>query len=42
MTVRDGFDAAVASILGICGVVLILATIGYLLIMLVRAGAPWC
>jgi len=42
MTVRDGFDAAVASILGICGVLLILATIGYLLIMLVRAGAPWC
>jgi len=39
MTVRDGFDAAVASILGICGLLLILAAIGYLLIMLVRAGA---
>jgi hypothetical protein len=39
MTVRDGFDAAVASILGICGLLLILACIGYLLIMLVRAGA---
>ena len=39
MTVRDGFDTAIASILGICGILLILATIGYLLIMLVRAGA---
>ena len=39
MTVRDGFDAAVASILGICGLLLILGCIGYLLIMLVRAGA---
>ena len=39
MTVRDGFDAAIASILGICGLLLILAAIGYLLIMLVRAGA---
>jgi len=38
-TVRDGVDAAVASILGICGLLLILAAIGYLLIMLVRAGA---
>jgi hypothetical protein len=39
MTVRDGFDAAVASIIGFCGALLILASIGYLLIMLVRSGA---
>lgn len=38
-TVRDGVDAAIAGILGICGFLLILAAIGYLLIMLVRAGA---
>ncbi len=36
---RDGVDAAVAAVLGICGFLLILAAIGYLLIMLVRAGA---
>jgi hypothetical protein len=39
MSVRDGIDAAIATILGICGILLILATIGYLAIMLVRAGA---
>ncbi len=38
-TARDGVDSAVAGILGICGVLLILAAIGYLAIMLVRAGA---
>ena len=36
---RDGVDAAVATVLGICGVLLVFAAIGYLLIMLVRAGA---
>ena len=36
---RDGVDAAVATVLGICGLFLIFAAIGYLLIMLVRAGA---
>ena len=39
MTVRDGIDAAIATILGISGFLLILAAIGYLAIMLVRAGA---
>lgn len=39
ITVRDGFDATVASVLGLCGLLLILASIGYLAIMLVRAGA---
>ena len=39
ITVRDGFDATVASLLGFCGLLLILASIGYLAIMLVRAGA---
>lgn len=36
---RDGVDAAVATVLGICGVLLVFAAIGYTLIMLVRAGA---
>ncbi len=39
MTVRDGIDAAVATVLGVSGILLILAAIGYLAIMLVRAGA---
>jgi len=36
---RDAVDAAVATVLGVCGILLIFAAIGYLLIMLVRAGA---
>ncbi len=36
---RDAVDASVATVLGVCGILLIFAAIGYLLIMLVRAGA---
>ena len=36
---RDSVDAAVATVLGVCGLFLILAAVGYLMIMLVRAGA---
>ena len=36
---RDSVDAAVATVLGVCGLLLILAAVGYLMIMLVRAGA---
>ena len=37
--VRQGVDAVTATVLGICGVFLVFAAIGYLLVMLVRAAA---
>jgi len=36
---RDGVDAAAATVLGVCGLFLLLAAVGYLMIMMVRAGA---
>ena len=37
--VRPGIDAATATVLGLCGLLLVFAAIGYLLVMLVRAAA---
>jgi type IV secretion system protein TrbL len=37
--IRQGVDAVTATVLGICGVFLVFASIGYLLVMLVRAAA---
>lgn len=36
---RQGIDAAAATVLGLLGFILVFAAIGYLLVMLVRAGA---
>ena len=36
---RQGVDAVAATVLGVCGLFLVLAAIGYLLVMLVRAAA---
>ena len=37
--IRQGVDAATATVLGVCGLFLVFAAIGYLLVMLVRAAA---
>ena len=37
--VRQGVDAVTATVLGLCGVFLVFAAIGYLLVMLVRSAA---
>ena len=37
--VRQGVDAVAATVLGLCGVFLVFAAIGYLLVMLVRSAA---
>jgi len=37
--IRQGVDATTATVLGVCGVFLVFAAIGYLLVMLVRAAA---
>ena len=37
--IRQGVDAVAATVLGICGLLLVFAAIGYLLVMLVRAAA---